>query len=386
MTVRVARVITRLNVGGPAYQAVMLSCLLRDVGYETLLIYGRCEQDEVQFDRLLRQFPCDVVFCPHLQRSINPLVDAAAVGEVGRILRGFRPDIVHTHTAKAGVVGRLAGKLCGVKRLVHTFHGHVLDGYFSKPAERAIVAVERALSRITDRLITVSNCLAVDLAERLGLAESAGVAVVELGLPLKRFLTPTPRGHWRRRLGIDDGAIVLGSLGRLVKIKNIARMIDVAARVGAMLPDRQIHLIVGGTGPEEQSLRRQIASAGLGGRVHLVGLVELQAEFYADIDLAILTSDNEGTPVTLLEAQAAGRFVIAPAVGGIPDIVSPGTGIVVTPNVTDAYVAAIRSILSGPTVPAVTDADRTAVVARFSPARLVNDIDSLYNAMLSVGR
>jgi len=385
MSFRVARVITRLNVGGPAYQAVLLNHLLAQRNYDTMLIAGRCDRYEPQFDRLLEEYPCQVVFSRHLTRPVNPVRDLLALADVTRALCEFRPDIVHTHTAKAGAIGRIAAKLAGAKCVLHTFHGHVLEGYFGDLTERAIVSLERGLGRITDTVVTLSYRLAADLSGRFKIITPDKCRVVELGVPLERFLHLPRRGFWRTRLGISERAIILGSLGRLVKIKNLSRLIDIFAKLVKCVADKDLHLIIGGTGPLESDITRKVTSYGLTARVHLVGLVEDLPQFYADIDLAILTSDNEGTPVMLLEAQAAGRFVIAPAVGGIPDIVGPESGIVVSPNTPDSYVNALVPILTGQ-MPLVNPAERYSVVRRFSPDRLVDEIDNLYRELLGQER
>lgn len=382
MTPRVARIITRLNVGGPAYQAVMLTHMLARRGWRTLLIAGRCESHEPQFQQLLDQYPSKVIFCPHLRRKINPLNDLAALAEVSKALLRFKPDIVHTHTAKAGLIGRVAGGLAGAKRLVHTFHGHVFEGYFPRPIEQGIIALERTLARRTDAVITVSARLADDLVGKFKIVPAEKCHAIELGLPLARFLELPERGYWREKLGIGENAIVLGWLGRLVRIKNPTRLIEVFAETCKLFPDKELHLIIGGVGPLAKQIRQRIGQAGLAPRVRMIGLIEDLRRFYADLDLVLLTSDNEGTAVTLLEAQAAGRFVVAPAVGGIPDIVGPKTGIVVSPNTTDSYVSALRRILSQTPLAAVDRHDRLAVIQRFSPDRLADEIEDLYRKLL----
>jgi glycosyltransferase involved in cell wall biosynthesis len=382
MSPRVARIITRLNVGGPAYQAALLTHLLPKRGYKTLLITGQCEPHEPEFLSLLDEYPCDVVYCRHLRRQISPLADALALCEIAGVLREFKPDIVHTHTAKAGALGRLAGKLTGAKRLVHTFHGHVLEGYFSSPAQRAVITAERTLARMTDALVTVSDCLRVDLVERFKIAPSEKCQTIELGLPLARFLRLPERGHWRARFNIPATAVVMGWLGRLVKIKNPSRLVDIFTAVVKALPDRQLHLIIGGAGPLEKAVGEQISRTGLNTLVHPAGLISDLPQFYADLDLMILTSDNEGTPAALIEAQAAGVFSIAPAVGGIPDIIRPKYGTVVAPNTVESYVEILTRLLARPPRPIVGIDDRQATVKRFAPERLVDEIDKLYGKLL----
>ncbi len=377
--IRVARIITRLNVGGPAYQAALLNHLLAERGYETLLIHGSVPAGEVQFERLLETYPGPTVYCPALSRSVG-LKDVKAFFQILRILRDFRPDIVHTHTAKAGLLGRIAAKLAGVKIIVHTYHGHVLEGYFSRPVSQAIIVIERLLARLTSRLVTISSRLTHQLVEQYHIAAADKFATIELGLPLEWFLHLPPRGSLRKEFHIPDDAIVLGSLGRLVPIKNFHRMLDVVAGVIGAMPQKPIHLIIGGTGPLEADLKRYAVRNKIENQVHFAGLVNNLPQFYADIDLAILTSDNEGTPVTLLEAQAAGKYVVAADVGGIGDIIDPQAGILIRPNEARAYVQSLRHVLSN--LPAVPESVRAGIVERFSPHRLVENIDDLYKNLL----
>jgi len=380
---RVARIITRLNVGGPAYQAALLNHLLPQRGYETLLIHGQLSSGETSFDNLLKQFPGPSAFLPTLVRPISPKNDWTALSELTRILRDFKPDIVHTHTAKAGFLGRLAALRTKTNVIVHTYHGHVLEGYFNPLLTRAILMAERFLAKRTDRLITVSKKLANDLSSRFKIAPPEKFAAIELGLPLQRFADLPPRGALRSKLNIPDSAVVFGSLGRLVPIKNFHRMLQVFSRLTQQFPSRDLRLIIGGTGPLENDLKQTARQLNLQNRVVFLGLVDDLEHFYADLDLAILTSDNEGTPVTLLEAQAAGKFVIAPDVGGISDVLDPQMSLLIAPNTVDAYLHAIRPVLEN--LLKFTDNKRnlrSAVIDRFSPDRLLADIDQLYGNLL----
>jgi glycosyltransferase involved in cell wall biosynthesis len=383
---RVARIITRLNVGGPAYQAVILNHLLpkRDDGYESLLIYGEISEGESSFESLLSQFSGNSVKCPHLQREISLMNDFRAFRSIEKILRDFKPDIVHTHTAKAGLLGRLAAIRTKTPVILHTYHGHVLDGYFSKMKERFILGLERYMAKRSSRLITISPKLADDLSYKFQIAPREKFSVIELGLPLERFLSLPPRGVFRKKFGIADDTIVLGSLGRLVPIKNFARMIDVFYKLKERPLKQKMVLLIGGTGPLEQDLRQQTRMLELEKDVLFAGLVEDLPAYYSDIDLAVMTSDNEGTPAFLLEAQAAGKMVVAPNVGGISDILCPQAGKLVAGNSVDEYVSAIESILSRwDDYAREAQAVRTGVVQRFSPQRLADDIDGLYRQLIN---
>jgi len=160
MSLRIVRIITRLNVGGPAYQAVILNHLLtKKYNCETLLIYGKTCSGEAFYESLLQEYPCENIFCPNLQRDINPINDIRAIRQIASIIKKFKPDIVHTHTAKAGLLGRIAANICNTKVILHTYHGHVLQNYFSPPIEKMIITAERILAKRTDCLITVSQKL-----------------------------------------------------------------------------------------------------------------------------------------------------------------------------------------------------------------------------------
>jgi len=381
-TIRVARIITRLNVGGPAYQAALLNHMLPRCGYQCLLIHGSVAPGETSFDELLEKYPGEVRQISSLSRSISPLADLAALRQLVRILREYKPHIVHTHTAKAGFLGRLAAGITGAKTIVHTYHGHVLEGYFRGPMRWSIIATEQLLARRTDRLVTVSPRLTAELSERFHIAPPQKFATIELGLPLDRFAKLPSRGQWRGRLGIPEQAIVLGSLGRLAPIKNHRRMLEVFSQL-MKLPGVNPHLMIGGTGLLESDLRQAARELGIASHVHFLGRVEDLPAFYADIDIAILTSDNEGTPVTLLETQAAGKYCVAPDVGGIADVLDPEAGVLVSPNSVEAYVAALRPILENwPRAGNAPESVRSRVIERFSPDRLVQYIDTLYKDFL----
>jgi glycosyltransferase involved in cell wall biosynthesis len=378
--IKVARIITRLNVGGPAYQATLLNHRLPSRGYDSLLLYGSVANGEESFDRLLNEYPGNTVFCPSLKRKIGP-ADVATLVQLVQILKKFKPDIVHTHTAKAGTLGRIAGKIVGAKALVHTYHGHVLEGYFSRPVEKMILRSEQMLARYTDKLITVSDRLKTDLSERFRIAPPEKFQTIELGLPLERFLHLPERGKFRALCKIDDNAFVLGTLGRLVPVKNHRRMLEVFGGLVQRFPERNLHLLIGGTGPLEDELKRAAGERDITNRVHFLGLVDDLPGFYADIDMAILSSDNEGTPVTLIEAMAAGKTVVAPDVGGIADVLDPQMGSLVRPNDPNEYIKVVSLFLQQ-TLPVISETMRMKIVQRFSPDRLIDDIDTLYKRLL----
>jgi glycosyltransferase involved in cell wall biosynthesis len=369
----VLRLITRLNIGGPAQQALLLSALLADE-FPTVLGAGTAAPGEGEMSR-----PGCVVHRVPLTRGIAPAHDARAIGAVFRLVRRTRPALVHTHLAKAGAVGRSVGTWNGARRprLVHTFHGHVLEGYFPPAQQRGFVEIERRLAKRTDRLLAVSPQVRDELLE-LGIGRPAQYRVIPVGLDLAPFLAvDRPAGSLRRRLRLSAAVPLVGAVGRLVAVKNLGLLLDVAVR----LPE--VHVAVVGDGPERSALERQATRLGLETRVHFLGWSTDVAAVMSDLDVVVLTSRHEGTPVALVEALAAARPVVATDVGGVPFVVQDGvTGLLAALDA-EAMAAAVERALSdraGAT--AMAAAGRVAVAGRFGHDRLVRDMRALYHELI----
>src|SRR5437763_2541253 len=285
------RLVTRLNVGGPARHALLLS---RELAKEfpTILAAGRTGPREGELSD-----PAVTVRRLPLTREIHPAQDLRALASVRQLLAHTRPWLVHTHMAKAGTMGRLAAMTVKPRPLtVHTFHGHVLEGYFSKPIERAFLEVERRLARRTDRLIAVSPQVRDELLD-LGIGRPQQIDVVPRGLDLEPFLDVTkPTGELRARLGVRQDEPLVGIVGRLVPIKDVASTISAVQRLDG------VHLAVVGDGELRFQLEQRARDLGVADRVHFTGWCDDVAEVMADIDIATLSSRNEGTPVALIEA------------------------------------------------------------------------------------
>jgi glycosyltransferase involved in cell wall biosynthesis len=390
--IRIARIITRLNVGGPAIQAVTLSEQLESAGYHTLLVHGRVGSGERDMSYLIpatRHFEVEPL--NSLRREIAPIADAAALAALARRLREFRPHIVHTHMAKAGSVGRAAALMANLgrprqsrARIVHTYHGHVLEGYFSDGVARAFSAAERVLGHRSDALIAVSPSIRQDLlnSHRIGTADR--FHVVPLGFDLRRLaaIGPAERRAARQELGIDPTARVVSLVGRLTPIKQPDRFVTAAARIAAAVPSA-IFLIAGG-GELEPHLRTQAATAGLDSRLRFLGWRQDVATVYAASDLVGLTSRNEGTPVALIESMAAAVPGVAFAVGGVPDVITiDATGVLVPANDVDAFVDRAVALLRDENERcALGERARADVLKRYGLDRLVRDIDALYRQLL----
>ena len=309
--VRVLRVIARLNLGGPAYHVSVLSSRLDPERYETVLVAGRVGRDEESLADLAERVgrPPDSA---RGSRARDPSsCGRTGVRELRRIVSSFRPDIVHTHTAKAGMLGRSAAAMSRPRPLiVHTFHGHVLEGYFG-PAQNAFYrGLERGLARVSDCLIGVSNQTVDDLV-RLRIAPRQRFRVIPLGLNLAPFLgieEGTRADEFRQEIGVEPDEVLVGYVGRLEPIKRL----DVALRAVAHGIERGAPLVLAVVGGGSRLRTGRIAGElGIGDRVRFVGFRRDLERILGGIDIALLTSDNEGTPVFLIEAAAAGRPAVA---------------------------------------------------------------------------
>jgi len=319
---------------------------------------------------------------PSLVQPPRPHRDAAALARIAAIAKRFRPQIVHTHTAKAGFVGRLAG--LGAVRprpvVVHTYHGHVLEGYFDPMRERAYRSLEAFLARRTDCLVGVSQATVDDLV-RLGVATAGRFRVVPLGLDLEPFarLEPDDGLAVRNEIGADEDDVVLTFVGRVVPIKRVDLLLRAVALAG-----RSARLVVVGDGEIRGGLEGLSRELGIGGDVSFLGYRRDLPAIAAATDVAVLGSANEGTPVSLIEAAAAGRPAIATRVGGVSEVVTPETGLLVPSGDPEALAAAITNLAADPGLRTrLGAAAREGALSRYSVQRLVADIRELYEELLA---
>jgi len=384
--VPVLRVIARLNVGGPALHVAYLSAGLTERGYDTTLVAGSIGRGEESMAYVLEEAGTRVITLPGLSREISPLRDAVAVVRLAGLIRRFRPEILHTHTAKAGTVGRVAALLAGNARppiVIHTFHGHVLRGYFS-PAKTAFFRIlERLLAKVTTVLIAVSPEVRDDLVS-LGVAPPEKFVVVRLGIELEeRVRCDEPREEIRRRLGIPPERFVVGWLGRMTGVKQTSDLLDALV----VLRERGIDagLLLVGDGPDRDAFEERALALGLVKQCLFLGYQEEVAPWYAAMDAVALPSGNEGTPVTVIEALAAGRPVAAYGVGGVPDVVREGIdGFVVEPGDTAALAARLAELAADPALrDRMGAAGRARVLERYGVPRLLDDVDRLYRETIA---
>ena len=369
-------------MGGPAHHVGLLSGLLDRERYETLLLHGEVGAGEATLSSTADRLGVRRETVRGLRPELRPLDDLRALVGLVRAVRRFRPDIVHTHTAKAGMLGRIAALAVRPRPIiVHTYHGHVLEGYFGRLQNALYRVLERGLARVSDALIGVSSATVDDLV-RLGVARREKFRVVPIGLDLEPFLSagPDDGASFRRDAGADD-AVLLTWVGRLVPIKRVDVLLRALARATAV--NGRIRLAVVGDGELRGELEQLAVQLGIADRVWFAGYRGDMTPVAAASDLAVLSSDNEGTPVSLIEAAAAATPSVATRVGGVPDVVRPETGIVVPAADSDALGDAMAALAS--------DADRRKemgararehVRTRYSVERLIEDIDQLYSELI----
>jgi glycosyltransferase involved in cell wall biosynthesis len=377
----VFRLFSRLNVGGPAVHVILLTAGLKARGYTTCLAVGKESPREGNLLDLAAAKGVECLQLGALGRDIRPLSDAQALWGLWRLIRQLRPHVVHTHTAKAGVLGRIAARLAGVPVVVHTYHGHVLRSYFGPLKNALFRATERMLGRASDALVAVSESVKADLVG-LGVAEAAKIRVVPLGLELGSLTGALPRGRLRAASGVTDGAPLVGIVGRLAPIKDVATFLAAADLLHRSLPE--VRFAVVGDGEERPALEAQSRRLGLDGIVHFHGWHRDMAAVYGDLDVVVNCSRNEGTPVALIEALAAGRPVVATRVGGTPDLLAGGEyGALVPAADPAALAAAIAAIVRAPAAArARASGGRDYVLRHHSADRLVRDVDALYRQLL----
>ena len=381
---KIVRVIARLNMGGPAHIVGLLSSRLDPERYETLLLHGEVGPGEDSLEDAVRASGAAMARVPGLRPELRPPDDARALGSLVRAIRRLRPDIVDTHTAKAGMLGRLAAVLAGQPRpkIVHTYHGHVLEGYFGPVKNATFRELERRLGSVSDALIGVSSATVDDLV-RLGVAPREKFRVIPIGLDLDPFLNATSDdgAAFRAEAGVQDGEVLLTFVGRLVPIKRVDVLLRaVAAARAAGAP---VRLAVVGDGELRPELERLAAELGIAGQVWFAGYRGDMLPVATGSDIAVLSSDNEGTPVSLIEGGAAGKPAVATLVGGVADVVTPETGFLVPQRDTKAFAEALVHLAQDRELRMqMGQRARTAVAQRFSADRLAEDMDLLYRELL----
>jgi len=382
---KIARIITRLDVSGPARHVCSLTADLDSSKFASWLICGRAAENEHDGSSIAAEAGVAPVYIDGLRRELG-WRDLNTCATINRLLARINPAIIATHTAKAGALGRAAGLWrCVARRerirLVHTFHGHVFHHYFSDPVTRAFVAIERALASFTDMIVTVSPTIRSQLIEEYRIAAADKVRVVPLGFDFSwRRQLAGERGSLRARLGIGDSTVLIGTVGRMAKIKNTALTLRAFAR---MLREEAIdaRLAVIGNGDQLEDLQNLARELAISDRVAFCGWILDRERIFSDLDVTCLSSHNEGTPVSIIESLAAGVPVVATRVGGVADVMSdPGDGELVGPDNEEELAAALARVAR--LRPRIAAPRSSAICQQYSVSRMIKDIETLYAEVL----
>jgi len=381
--IKIMRIIARLIIGGPTIHVVLLNSILNNEIFESVLVSGSPNPGEQpMLDFALEHNIKPIVIPEIVGEATFKLRDVKALAKLFRLIRQERPHIVHTHTAKAGFVGRLAARLAGVPIILHTYHGHVLHGYYSPLKTWLLRRMEQVLGYFTDCIIAVSKQVKQDLVS-YGVASPEKITVIHLGFDLEPFLTCQQyRGEFRRELGLNGDVPLVAIVGRVFPIKNHRLFLDAAARVLAGEPAARF--IIVGDGVLRSEMERHARELKIADKVIFTGWRRDLPRIYADLNALVISSDNEGTPVSVIEAMASGVPVLGTKVGGVPDLITDGeTGYLVPPRDPDVLANAILRLIRGSeTTFTMSQAARSLVTERFTVRRLICDMEGFYKILL----
>jgi glycosyltransferase involved in cell wall biosynthesis len=337
---RVLRIINRLNLGGPTYNAAYLSKFI-SAEFETLLVAGMKDESEASSEYIVENLDLKPHYIKDMYREINPIKDYPAYKELVRIIKEFKPDIVHTHAAKAGAIGRLAAYNCGVPIIIHTFHGHVFHSYFGSFKTKVFLEIERFLAKRSTKIIAISTIQKKELCEEFKVAPCNKFETISLGFNLKRFQEDNVnrRVEFRKKYGLGESDLAIGIVGRLVPVKNHKLFLEAFANAKKQC-SRPIKAIIIGDGELRENLENLVTTLNLsfsadkaeGVDVLFTSWIKAIETALPGLDLIALSSFNEGTPVSLIEAQAANVPIISTRVGGIEDIVIENETAILTEN------------------------------------------------------
>jgi glycosyltransferase involved in cell wall biosynthesis len=385
--IRICRVIARMNIGGPAVHITQLTAGLDPERFEQRVVTGVEAPHEASMLGLARARGVEPVVIPSLGRELSARDDLVTLHALYRQFRTWKPHIVETHTAKAGTLGRVAALLARVPVRIHVFHGHVFHGYFSPRKTRVFLAIERALARISTRIITLNETQRCEILG-FGIGTPEKVVAIPLGLELAPLLAGGTPGALRAELGLppdSQNAPLVGIIGRLAPIKRHDVFLRAARSVMERVPDS--HFVVIGDGETRSQVEALIHQLGLQEHVHLLGWRDHAATLaaFADLDVVALTSDNEGLPTALIEAMAAAKPVVATNVGGVSGLVQDGvTGLLAPPGDDRKVAEHLVHLLRDPAArQRMGAAGRTAAYPRYDVSTLLKTMSGFYTSLTS---
>jgi len=393
---KILRIINRFNLGGPTFNAALLTKYLSP-DYETMLVGGREEDSEESSNHILEQIGVQGRLIDGMQRSVDLNNDRLAYKHIKEIIREFKPDIIHTHASKAGAIGRSAGIAYGKAKMVHTFHGHVFHSYFGRFKSSLYKNIERVLALKTDKIVAISERQKIELSRRYRICKASKIAVIPLGFELEKFQEDqaAKRKAFRSHFLLDDDEIAIGIIGRLVPIKNHKLFID-AFKHSLDNSNQKVRGFIVGDGTEREDLKQY--SSGLGidfvngdvsqmrkASLHFTSWIKGIDTVTAGLDIVALSSLNEGTPVSLIEAQAAGKPIITTKVGGVTNTVIPNqTAIVTEAEDPKSFHSGLLDLVEDVKLrQKLSEKGWEHASSKFHYSRLVSDMDQLYRALLA---
>jgi glycosyltransferase involved in cell wall biosynthesis len=383
----IMHVIARLNVGGAALHVLQLAREQQRRGHDVVVVAGTLAAGEESMEYVADELGVQVRALPTLQREISVRADSAAIKELRRLIRAQRPDVLHTHTSKAGATGRIGALLAGRGRprtVVHTYHGHVLSGYFGPGRQRVFRLVERLLARSTGALVAVSDEVRDDLVA-FGVAQADRVFVVTYGfdLPAWSAADDQSRDRIRAELGVEAGTFVVGWAGRLTAIKRPNDLVRTLRSLVDLGVDAVLVLV--GDGEDREQIEALARELGVENRCKLVGFQRRMRAWYSAFDATLMTSANEGTPVVAIESLAAERPVVATRAGGTATVVGDGTsGFLEEIGDTDALAGRLAELARDSELRGTLGRQGAADVrARFATERMTDELDAVYRSALA---
>ena len=384
--IKVLRIINRFNIGGPTYNATFLTKFLPDE-YETLLIGGLPEENEANSLHILEKYGVEPVLIPEMKREPNWKSDRMALKKIKSIIKEFQPDIVHTHASKAGALGRKAAISCKVPVVVHTFHGHVFHSYFGKLKTYVFKTIERYLARNSSGIIAISEIQKKELCQDHKITRTSKVKVIPLGFDLAPFQNnyAQNRKNIRNKYEISDDTIAIAIVGRITAIKDHHYFLDVIEEIHKKTNER-IKIFIVGDGDLKPEIEHRIQPMKKSGiDISLTSWIFDIAEFNAGMDIMCLTSKNEGTPVSLIEAQASNLPVVSTDVGGVLDIVEQNeTGFIIPRTNKSEFVSKLQLLIENDEIRnKMKNKGWQNVYEKYSYQRLAKDMDIYYKELLN---
>lgn len=391
---KILRIINRFNLGGPTYNVAYLSKYLSPQ-FETLLVGGMKDDSEASSDYIVQKLGLNPVIIPSMKRSINPMNDYDAYRKIKKLIKDFKPDIVHTHAAKAGTLGRLAAVSCRVPIIVHTYHGHYFHSYFNSIKTNTFKAIERYLAQHSSAIVAISEKQKEELAAIHHIAPANKITVVPLGFDLDHFRenTEEKRASFREKYTIHEDEIAIGIIGRLVPVKNHALFLK-AIQYVSKNTSKKIRAFIIGDGEDKLKIIAQAKALNLTyveGEQDCAATLLTFTSWIKDVDWALagldilcLTSFNEGTPVSLIEAQAAGKPIVTTNVGGIENIINKNeTALLSESNAPHLFSENLLSLINNAELrKSMGNKGWDFVEKKFHYKRLVHDIGNLYQSLM----